>query len=151
MTFRRPLRVGSPEHAHLEAVWEVLVEVAFVSEASASTVDALQDRLWERLNSTVREVLGPYVHGAPGVEVYDVRGRGGDTPLFPMVIGCASFTSDLDIVELVERGCAGTELVGMAFDARGRAYDLKAQIEYIRRPEHDGERAAEISSTRSTA
>lgn len=144
MTFSHPTRVGSAPNEAPEVVWEILVEVEFAPELGAQEVSVLQDILWGRLDTAIRETLGPYLHGHPGLEIYDVDGRGEETPLFPVVAGEARFTCNLDVLEVMEARCRGTALQEMAFDARGRAYEMGARIEYLRRPEHDGARVAEI-------
>jgi hypothetical protein len=49
-------------------------------------------------------------------------------------------------MEAVERLCADTDLAKLAYDARGRAYELGVSIDYRRRPARDGERTARMPS-----
>lgn len=140
----------SPAQTRLDAVWEILIEVDFAPEVSVSTVEVLQARLWKTLNAVLRQVLGPHLYEPAGLEVHEPAGRGKDTPLFPMVAGNTRFTCNVDVVEMLEMQCADTDLAKMGFDARGHAYDLIAQIKYLRRPEHDREGAAETTPPRST-
>lgn len=142
MTFRQPLNVGSTPHEAPESVWEILVEVSFVPTLSAEQIGQLQDTLWERMEAVVRETLGPFLHEPDMLIVNGVRGRGADTPLFPLLAGASQFTSNLDVVALVEHAAVPDDLRQMAYDACGRAYELDVEVEYRRRPELDGTRRA---------
>jgi len=45
-----------------------------------------------------------------------------------------------------DRPCADTDLAKLAYDARGRAYELGVSIDYHRRAACDGERTARMPS-----
>jgi len=120
----------------------VLVEVEFDPRLSAGEIDAIQGKLWDRLNDAIRTTVAPHAHHAASPEITTVGGRGADTPVFPMVAGQRQFTCNLDIEALVERTCGETDLAKLAYDARGKAYELGVWIEYRRRPEFDGVRTA---------
>jgi hypothetical protein len=68
-----------------------------------------------------------------------------------MVMGRKRFTCQLDIEEMVEKLCQGTDLAQIAYDVRGRAYDLEVAIEYHRRPHLDGTRTASMPDPRKVA
>ena len=95
--------------------------------------------------------MGPYAHVAASPHIVAVHGRGRDTPLFPMVAGRRRFTCNLDVEEAVEQFCADTDLAKLAYDARGRAYELGVNIDYRRRPACDGERTARMPSPAKVA
>jgi hypothetical protein len=120
----------------------VLVEVEFDPRLSAAEIDAIQAKLWDRLNDTIRKTVGPHTHSPASPLITAVSGRGEDTPIFPVVAGRRQFTCNLDIEEAVELTCGQTDLAKLAFDARGRAYELGVAIQYNRRPELDGVRTA---------
>jgi hypothetical protein len=143
MSLHEPQRVGSIADEAPEVVWNVLVEVEFDPRLTAADLDRVQAGLWERLNDAIHESVGPHVRMASPV-IIPVHGRGKDTPLFPMVVGRRRFTCNLDVEEAVERLCADTDLAKLAYDARGRAYELGLSIDYRRRPARDGERAARM-------
>lgn len=142
MTLRRPLNVGSTQHEAPEAVWEALVEVDFDPTLSADRMGELQETLWERMEALVQEVLGPHLRDRTRCTMSGLRGRGADTPLFPLVAGGSRYTSNLDVVEELEHAAVPADLRQIAYDARGRAYELDVEIEYLRRPELDGTRRA---------
>jgi len=126
-------------------VWEVLVEVSFNPRLSAEDVEKLHNRLEGRLNKLVRDTLGSnQFDGGLVATVSSLRGRGEETPLFPLVAGNARFTCNLDVVQMVERLCHESDLRELAFDARGRAYELEPEIVYVRHPERDGQAAASM-------
>jgi hypothetical protein len=139
MSLHEPQRVGSTADEAPEVVWNVLVEVEFDPRLTATDLGAIQARLWERLNDAIHETVGPHVRMASPV-ILPVRGRGEDTPLFPMVAGRRRFTCNLDVEEAVERQCADTDLAQLAYDARGRAYELGVSIDYRRRTARNGGR-----------
>jgi hypothetical protein len=146
MSLHEPQRVGSTGDEPPEVVWNVLVEVEFDPRLTAGDLDAIQARLWERLNDAIHDSVGPHVRMASPV-IVPVHGRGEDTPLFPMVAGRRRFTCNLDVEEAVERQCADTDLAKLAYDARGRAYELGVSIDYRRWPACDGQRTARMSRT----
>lgn len=145
MSLHRISYVGSTPHERPESVWEVMVEAEFNPALSEDELAALQEAAWERLGRAIHEVLAPFVMGNPGTHVSDVRGRGEETPLFPMIAGDTRFNSSLDMVEAVEVACQRTDLAHIAYDARGRAYELGVEIAYQRRPELDGVRRAALA------
>ena len=144
MSIHHIVNVGSTPHEAPESVWEILVEVLFNPKLSAAEIEHLQTELWERLEETIRETLGPHAYGNSGADVTTVRGRGENTPLFPIIAGDTRFTCNLDVAEMVERTCQGTDLAQVAYDVRGRAYELGVEIDYLRRPRLDGTRRAEL-------
>jgi hypothetical protein len=144
MSLHEPQRVGLTADEAPEVVWNVLVEVEFDPKLSAAEIDEIQARLWDRLNDAIGKTVGPYAHVGASPLVVAVNGRGEDTPVFPMVAGRRRFTCNLDIEEAVERLCAETDLAKLAFDARGRAYELGVAIHYRRHPSCDGERRARM-------
>jgi hypothetical protein len=151
MSLHEPQRVGSTADEAPEVVWNVLVEVEFDPKLSAAEIDKIQARLWNRLNDAIGKTVGPYAHVAASPVVTAVKGRGEDTPVFPMVAGRRRFTCNLDIEEAVERLCADTDLAKLAYDTRGRAYELGVAIQYKRRPPCDGERRARMPSAAQVA
>jgi hypothetical protein len=144
MTLHRPLRTGSTEHEPAEVVFEILAEVQFDPRLSADDLAALQDELWRRLNETIRKTVGRHVHQLGEAMIRGVHGRGETSPLFPLVAGDARYTCALDIVEQIETLCRPTALSRIAYDARGRAYELDVTVQFIRRAEHDGQGLAEL-------
>lgn len=150
MSFHMIQNVGSTADEAPEVVWNVLVEVEFDPRLTATDLDAIQARLWERLNDAIHESVGPHVRMASPV-IIPVRGRGEDTPLFPMVAGRRRFTCNLDVEEAAERLCADTDLAKLAYDARDRAYELGVSIDYRRRPACDGERSARMPDVERVA
>jgi hypothetical protein len=144
MSIREPQNVGSTTDEAPELVWDVLVEVEFDPNLSAGEIDAIQSKLWDRLNDAIKKTLGPHAHHPATPLITAVNGRGEDTPLFPLVAGRQRFTCNFDIEEAVERTCGGTDLSKLAYDARGRAYELGIAIQYQRRPEFDGARTARM-------
>lgn len=151
MSLHEPQRVGSTADEAPEVVWNVLVEVEFDPKLSAADIDAVQAKLWDRLNDAIRATVGPHTPVNASPLIVAVNGRGEDTPVFPMVAGRRRFTCNLDIEEAVERLCADTDLAKLAFDARGRAYELGVAIQYNRRPACDGERRARMPSAAKVA
>lgn len=151
MSLHEPQRVGSTADEAPEVVWNVLVEVEFDPKLSAADIDAVQAKLWDRLNDVIRTTVGPHTHVNASPLIVAVNGRGEDTPVFPMVAGRRRFTCNLDIEEAVERLCADTDLARLAYDARGRAYELGVAIQYRRRPACDGERRARMPSAAKVA
>lgn len=151
MSLRQPIAVGSTAHEAPGIVWEVLVEIDFDPTLSASEIDGIQAKLWDRLNEAITETVGPYLHDASEPNVLSLHGRGQDTPVFPLVVGNDRFTSNLDIEEMIETLCQDTDLAQTAYDVRGQAYDLDVAIEYHRRPNLDGGRAAIMPDPRKVA
>ena len=151
MSLHEPQRIGSTADEAPEVVWNVLVEVEFDPKLSAADIDRLQAKLWDRLNDTIRNTVGSHVHVAASPLIVPVNGRGEDTPVFPMVAGRRRFTCNLDIEEAVEQSCADTDIAKLAYDARGRAYELGVAIQYKRRPACDGQRTARIPSAAKVA
>lgn len=142
MSIREPIPVGSEFGEYPQALWELLVDVEFDPGQTADAMAEQQRAFWDQI---IEAVEGAGVAGDVQVEVMAVRGRGETTPLFPMVVGSARYTSALDIVEVVERLCQEqTQLSSVAYDAAGRAYELDVEICFRRRPEHDGQRRAEL-------
>jgi len=144
MSIREPQNVGSTTDEAPEVVWDVLVEVEFNPNLSAEAINELQSKLWDRLNDAIKRTVGPHAHHPATPLITAVNGRGEDTPLFPLVAGRQRFTCNFDVEEAVERTCSGTDLSKHAYDARGRAYELGITIQYHRRPECDGVRAARM-------
>jgi len=151
MSLHEPHDVGSTADEAPEVVWEVLVEVEFDPKLSAAEIDRVQAKLWERLNEAIRKTVGPHAHHPASPLITAVNGRGEDTPLFPVVAGRRRFTCNLDVEEAVERTCAATDLAHVAYDARGRAYELGVAIRYGRRPDLDGGRTARMPSAAKVA
>lgn len=144
MSLHRIGRVGSTPHEAPESVWELLIEVLFDPKLSAVEIVHLQTELWERLEETIQETLGPHAYGNSGADVTAIRRRGENTPLFPIIAGDTRFTCNLDVAEMIETICQQTDLAQVAYDVRGRAYELGVEIEYLRRPHLDGTRRAEL-------
>ncbi|HET7230719.1 MAG TPA: hypothetical protein VFJ16_11995 [Longimicrobium sp.] len=142
MSIHEPNRVGSTADEPPEVIWNVLVEVEFDPRLSAPEIDAIQAKLWDRLNDAIRKTVRPHTCHPASPLISAVNGRGEDTPILPMVAGQRQFTCNLDIEEAAERTCGGTDLAKLAHDARGRAYELGVAIQYQRRPEFDGVRTA---------
>lgn len=143
MSTQNVSNVGTTEHEPPEMVWEVLVEVSFNPRLSADDVEKLHNKLERRLNKLVRDTLGSnQFDGGLVATVSSLRGRGEETPLFPLVAGNARFTCNLDVVQMVERLCHESDLRELAFDASGRAYELEPEIVYVRHPAHDGQAVA---------
>lgn len=145
MSTQHVSNVGTTEHEPPEMVWEVLVEVSFNPRLTAEHVEKLHNKLERQLNRLVRDTLGSnQFDGGLVATVSSLRGRGEETPLFPLVAGNARFTCNLDVVQMVERLCHESDLRELAFDARGRAYELEPEIVYVRHPERDGQAAARM-------
>jgi hypothetical protein len=151
MSLHEPHDVGSTADEAPEIIWEVLVEVEFDPKLSAAEIDRVQAKLWARLNDAIRRTVGPHAHHPTSPLVSAVNGRGESTPLFPVVAGRRRFTCNLDIEEAVERVCAETDLASVAYDARGRAYELGVAIRYGRRPDLDGGFTARMPSAAKVA
>jgi hypothetical protein len=142
MSIREPIPVGSEFGEYPQTLWELLVDVEFDPTQTAEAMAEQQRAFWDRI---IEAVEGAGTAGEVQVEVVEVRGRGKATPLFPMVVGSARYTSALDIIEVVERLCQEqTQLGSVAYDAAGRAYELDVEICFRRVPEHDGQRRAEL-------
>jgi hypothetical protein len=148
MSVQNPTRVGSTFHEAPEAVWEVLVEILFDPELSAAEIRKVQAELWTRLHDAITGVVGEHAYDGVDPEITVLRGRGEETPLFPMVVGDSRFTCTLDMVEVAERLARTTDLRHIAYDASGRAYELALEINFLRRPQLDGGRAAEMPEPR---
>jgi hypothetical protein len=145
MSLHNPHNVGSTANEAPETVWEFLIETEFNPDLSPAALDRIQSALWSRLHDAISDELGPYVFGNVGVEISDIRGRGEESPLFPVVAGHTRFTCSLDIVELIEHLCHKTDLGKIAYDVCGRAYELDVEIIYVRRPDLDGAQRAHLS------
>lgn len=144
MSLHNPMCVGSEPNEAPAATWEVYIELEFDPRMTPEQIKDLDEKLFDGLQDLVRDTVGVYVVGRPDAWVYDIRGCGRETPVFPMVAGAARFTCDMDVEEAIEGAGRGTPLAEIAYDACGRAYELGAQPEYIRRPELDGERRADM-------
>jgi len=144
MSLHTPHSVGSTANEAPETVWEFLIETEFNPDLSPAALDRIQSALWCRLHDAISDELGPYLFGNVGVEINDIRGRGEESPLFPMIAGRTRFTSSLDIVELIEHLCHKTDLGEIVYDVRGQAYELDVEIIYVRRPELDGAQRAPL-------
>ncbi len=144
MTIRRPTNVGSTPDEAPEVLFELTVTARFDPTLSADELARLRDTAWDRLTASLGSDLAPFLHEPTQVDVTPVRGRGADTPLFPLVAGEARFTCADDLLEAVERRCEGTDLARIAYDVRGLAYELGVELDYVRRPELDGVRAAPL-------
>lgn len=151
MSLQEPHNVGSSLNEAPEVVWDVLVEVEFDPKLSAAEIARIQAKLWERLNEAIRKTVGPHAHHPASPLVTAVNGRGESTPLFPVVAGRRRFTCNLDVEEAVERVSAATDLARVAYDARGRAYELGVAIRYGRLPDLDGGRTARMPSAAKVA
>lgn len=142
MSIREPIPVGSEFGEYPQTLWELLVDVEFDPTQTADAMAERQRAFWDQIAEAVE---GAATAGEVQVEVVEVRGRGKTTPLFPMVVGSARYTSALDIIEVVERVCQEqTHLGSVAHDAAGRAYELDVEICFRRLPQHDGKRRAEL-------
>lgn len=144
MSFHNPTTVGSEPDEAPAATWEVYIELEFDPRMTPEQIKELDERLFDGLQGLVRETVGPYVVGRPDAWVNDIRGCGRETPVFPMIAGAARFTCDMDVEEAIERAAHGTPLAEIAYDACGRAYEVGALPQYIRRPTLDGERRADM-------
>lgn len=144
MSLHTPTRVGSEPDEAPAATWDLSIDLEFDPRLRPEEIRMLQHDLSDAVVEAVRKIMGPYVVGRPDTWLHDRRGCGSETPLFPMVAGAARFTCDLDVKEMIERACQGSPVSLMAHDACGRAYELTVAPVYLRRPQHDQERVAEM-------
>jgi hypothetical protein len=139
MTIRNPMRVGSTPHEAPEIVWELLLELTFDPRLTPDEIDQLRHLLWDRIYAAVQVTVGPHLHDSDGEpDLTPVHGRGPDAPLFPLQAGATRFTCTHDIVEVIETTCRPTDLSRIAYDARGHAYELSAEVSFRRLPDLDG-------------
>lgn len=145
MSLRRPLNVGSGPNELPEVTWEVMVGVPFRRGRTAGDLARLQEDLWTELEGVIRRVVSEGdADRLACAEIYPIRGRGRETPLFPMVAGGLRFTCAEDIAETVEQECAGTDLCSVMHDARGHAYEVSVELHFRREKSLDGVRVAPL-------
>lgn len=150
MSIQKPIATGSEHDERPNAIWEIMVEAEFDPALAPQQILEQQRALWDRLMAAV-ETAASELDAC--VEVAELSGRGAETPLFPVVVGQARFTANLDVVELVEGIChSQTDLAhGLAYDAVGRAYEIDIDIRYRRRPREDGMRYATMPDPAAVA
>lgn len=146
MSLRQPMNVGSAPDELPEAAWELLVSVPFRRGLDVEEIARIQEALWVELNAAIGRVAGENAGTLAGAEVFTLRGRGVETPLFPLRAGGRRFTCAEDVAEALERACAGTDLAEVMVDARGRAYDVSVEIQFRRCTWLDGVRPAPLAA-----
>lgn len=149
MSIREPFPMGSAFHEPPNCVWELMVEMEFDPSLPPEEIERRKSEMWDRIVAALE--LATAV-GAASIEIEDIGGRGKETPIFPLVVGSARYTSTLDVVDIVETLCKEQTELGsaLAYDASGRAYEIDIGVQYRRRPSSDGLRRPDMPNPMET-
>jgi hypothetical protein len=132
-----------------ELYWNLMVEIPISPQMHPDAIERLRMRVWDALTNALNTALRPYMlPNVAGVTLYTAPGTGLDAPTFPLTFGHVTL-AHCDIVDVIEVACQGTALTQLGFDHEGRAYELAAEVEYIRRPESDRSRSTSRTATQS--
>ena len=146
MSLHHVLYTGSiPGAEYPVTFWNLLVEIEFAPHLTPEALDRLRNSVSEDMEAVIAQSIGPHVReGSSCVDIYDWLGLGEDGPIFPLLAGesLRLFTHLADIEELLERTAQTTALSEIAYDPRGRAYEIDFEVRLIRREELDNTRTA---------
>ena len=138
MTFLHVHHCGDGTGEPPEIFWNLTVEIPISPRMHPDAILRLRAQAWNALSEALDTALRAYkLPSSPGVTLYPAHGMGLDAPTFPLTFGDVTLAAHCDIVEVIEVACQGTAITQLGFDHEGRAYELAAEVEYIRRPESD--------------
>jgi hypothetical protein len=138
MSTFRPVHVGSdPDRDPPETLLEVSVQVEHRRDLDPREMEGVVRQVAERLDAALEESRFDDLP-VQRVRTDSFLAAGERGPLWPLHMGNAAvFTCPADVVEALERMCAGTDLAELAFDLLGRAYELHLGIHLTRAPGAD--------------
>jgi hypothetical protein len=150
VTFIHVHPVGDGTGEPPELYWNLMVEIPLSPRMHPDAIERLRSRVWNTLSDALDSALRPYtLPNSAGVTLYTALGTGLDAPTFPLTFGNVKLAAHCDIVDVIEVACQGTAITQLGFDHEGRAYELAADVEYIRRPESDRQPSRSRTTTKS--